>query len=83
MANELTVKSEETIDGIMLDNNSIGYLNYKSLKNKPESDTTLSHSGSFADAKIVGDKFNLIFDKQTQTSLPIKQEFAEKVAEKV
>ena len=33
MANELTVKSEETIDGIMLDNNSIGYLNYKSLKN--------------------------------------------------
>lgn len=83
MANELTVKSEETIDGIMLDNNSIGYLNYKSLKNKPESDTTLSHSGNFADAKIVGDKFNLIFDKQTQTSLPIKQEFAEKVAEKV
>ena len=32
----LNVKTEQVIDGIMLSNNSIGYINYESLVNKPK-----------------------------------------------
>ncbi len=76
---DLTVKTTEIIDGIKLSNNSIGYINYNSLKNKPVSDTTLATAGKFADAKITGDKLKLIFTSVTASDPALQQTFVNKV----
>ena len=47
-------------------------IDYKALANLPQPDPTLSKEGSFADAKAIGDKINLIFDELTSqgSSIP-------------
>lgn len=82
---DLIVKSEEIIDGVKLDDNSIGYFNYKTLANKPKSDVTLTKAGWFADSEIVGEKFDLIFDDNdthSKENPDVKDEFINKIINK-
>lgn len=44
-------------------------IDYEALVNLPKSDTTLSKSGKFADAKVVGDKINEKAETATYTGI--------------
>lgn len=44
-------------------------IDYEALANLPKSDTTLSKSGKFADAKVVGDKINEKAETATYTGI--------------
>ena len=51
-------------------------IDYNALANKPTTDDTLTHSGSFADAKAVGDKIKAVSETVSQLSEDVAAEKA-------
>lgn len=53
-------------------------IDYNALANLPKSDTTLSQSGEFADAKVVGEKITSVSDELNSVHTELKVEVSKK-----